>query len=105
MFISQEVDYFFEILYCKMLQRFETVVHKFGDLAIHFFAFYFIVYPIRFSSINRACTHDESEIQGLRDKVRDLQNNVLKNKIDVEKKEEACREYEDKVAPLFQVVD
>jgi len=49
----------------------------------------------------KTCTHDESEIQGLRDKVRELQNNVLKTKIDVEKKEEACREYEDKVNTLL----
>ena len=46
---------------------------------------------------NRACTHDESEIQALRDKVRELQNSLLKTKIDVEKKEETCREYDDKV--------
>eukprot|EP00112_Aurelia_sp_Birch-Aquarium-sp1_P012595 Seg265.1 transcript_id=Seg265.1/GoldUCD/mRNA.D3Y31 product="hypothetical protein" protein_id=Seg265.1/GoldUCD/D3Y31 len=45
----------------------------------------------------KACTHDENEIQALRDKVRELQNRVLKTKIDVEKKEENCREFEDKL--------
>ena len=29
--------------------------------------------------------------------MRELQNRVLKTKIDVEKKEESCREFEDKV--------
>ena len=53
-----------------------------------------------FSCITRACTHDESEIQSLRDKVRELQNSLLKTKIDNEKKEETCREYEDKVVTL-----
>ena len=48
-------------------------------------------------NIFRACTHDEKEIQGLREKVRELQNSLVKTKINVEKKEENCRDLENEV--------
>ena len=48
-------------------------------------------------TIFRACTHDEKEIQGLREKVRELQNSLVKTKINVEKKEENCRDLENEV--------
>ncbi|XP_065066660.1 putative leucine-rich repeat-containing protein DDB_G0290503 isoform X2 [Rhopilema esculentum] len=48
----------------------------------------------------KACTHDEKEIQGLREKVRELQNSLVKTKITVEKKEENCRDLENELNKL-----
>eukprot|EP00794_Sanderia_malayensis_P020310 gene20310-22309_t len=45
----------------------------------------------------RRCNHDEKEIDDLREKVKTLHNDVLKARIEIEKKEESCRLFENKL--------
>ena len=53
------------------------------------------------SSFDRLCTHDEKEIEELRDTVKQLQSKHLKARTEIEKKEAAVLEFENKVCFLF----